>query len=103
MTHLLKSAVWTGALLLASSGVWATSFVATTDALGGSLVDSFDASSSSFDDKRIAAAHDEAAGFVASSGALRGPRLEAAFELLRTRQSGAMATDLELAEAILAR
>ncbi|KAB7768168.1 DUF2388 domain-containing protein [Xanthomonas maliensis] len=59
--------------------------------------------SSSGHDKVVAAARDDAAGFVASAGAIRGARLEAAFVQLRSRSEAArLASDLELAQAILA-
>ena len=60
--------------------------------------------SSSGEDKLILAAREEAAGFVASAGAVRGARLQAALLHLRETQAGAvLASDLELARGILAR
>lgn len=82
----------------------ASSFIATTDTLGASLANSAevtsDASSSLRDDKRVRAARDEAASFVASDGELRGAQLEAALRLLRGTLAG---DDMQLAQAILAR
>ena len=82
----------------------ASSFIATTDTLGGALANSAelstDMSFSLRDDKRIIAAQDDAASFVASAGAVRGARLEAALQLLRPHLAG---DDLQLAQAILAR
>ena len=55
-------------------------------------------------DKVIQAAREEAAGFVASDGRLRGARLQAALLHLRQRDAGAaQASDMQLARAILAR
>lgn len=102
MNNRLLSASILAASVLAG-GAQASSFVATTDTIGASLVNGLDTSSSSFDDKRIQAAHDDAAGFIATGGALRTPRLEAALELLRAQQAASSVSDLELAEAILAR
>jgi uncharacterized protein (TIGR02448 family) len=90
--------------LVIASQATASSFVATTDTLGGALANSAelstDMSFSLRDDKRIVAARDDAASFVASAGAVRGARLEAALQLLRPQLAG---DDLQLAEAILAR
>lgn len=57
--------------------------------------------SAPFDNKLILDSRDDAAGFVASHGELRGVRLEAALLWLRERQPELEASDLELAEAIL--
>lgn len=91
------------ALLALSAPLLASSFAGTTagSAAGASSKGS---SSSSGDDKIIQAAREEAAGFVASNGKLRGARLQAA--LLHLRQNNAAsanASDMELARAILAR
>lgn len=60
-------------------------------------------SSSSGDDKVVADAREDAAGFVASDGAIRGARLEAALLQLRSRSDAArVSSDLELAQSILA-
>ena len=60
--------------------------------------------SSSGDDKWIAAARDDAAAFVASNGEIRGVRLQVALLTLRERdESARQATDLQLAQALLAR
>ncbi|WP_386341830.1 DUF2388 domain-containing protein [Xanthomonas citri pv. citri] len=59
--------------------------------------------SSSGDDKVVADAREDAAGFVASDGVIRGARLEAALVQLRSRSDAArLASDLELAQSILA-
>jgi uncharacterized protein (TIGR02448 family) len=60
--------------------------------------------SSSDDDKIVLQARDDAAGFVASNGAIRGVVLEAALRHLREDSAAArQASDMELAQAILAR
>jgi uncharacterized protein (TIGR02448 family) len=61
-------------------------------------------SSSSDDDKVVVDAREDAAAFVATDGAIRGVRLEAA--LLHLRETGAAqrdASDMQLAQALLAR
>ena len=55
------------------------------------------------DHKLIAAAQDDAGSFVASEGAIRGPYLEAAMRQVRAENPGAQASDMELANAILAK
>ncbi|MCO7522002.1 MULTISPECIES: DUF2388 domain-containing protein [unclassified Pseudomonas] len=54
-----------------------------------------------FDRKRIVAARDDAAAFVASDGLIRGARLQAAFDTLRQGCTRHSVGDRELAEAIL--
>jgi uncharacterized protein (TIGR02448 family) len=59
--------------------------------------------SSSGDDKVVLQARDDAAGFVASDGRIRGAMLEAALRHLRERSEAArQASDMQLAQAILA-
>lgn len=55
------------------------------------------------DHKLVAAAQDDAGSFVASEGAIRGPFLESALRQARAENPGLKATDMELANAILAR
>ena len=55
------------------------------------------------DHKLIVAAQDDAGSFVASDGGIRGPYLEAAMQKVRTDNPGLQATDMELANAILAK
>ncbi|MDF0733277.1 DUF2388 domain-containing protein [Pseudomonas entomophila] len=55
------------------------------------------------DHKLIAAAQDDASSFVASDGAVRGPYLEAAMRQVRADNPGVQASDMELANAILAK
>lgn len=57
--------------------------------------------SAPFDNKRVAAARDDAAAFIASDGQLRGAQLESALDYLRRNQPKLHASDLELAQAIL--
>ncbi len=60
-------------------------------------------SSSNRNNKIVLQARDDAAGFVASAGRIRGAQLEAALRVLRERNPQArQASDLELAQAILA-
>ncbi|OEC56253.1 MULTISPECIES: DUF2388 domain-containing protein [Pseudomonas] len=94
------------ALLAFSSATFASSLAVTTDSLAGALSASADttsdASSSLRDSKLVRAARDDAASFVASEGAIRGARLEAALVHIRTQAPQLQASDLQLAEAILA-
>jgi uncharacterized protein (TIGR02448 family) len=55
------------------------------------------------DHKLVVAAQDDAGSFVASDGAIRGPYLEAAIQKVRANHPGLQATDMELANAILAK
>lgn len=55
------------------------------------------------DQKLIIAAQDDAGSFVASDGGIRGPYLEAAMQKVRADNPGLQATDMELANAILAK
>ncbi|MFV3305108.1 DUF2388 domain-containing protein [Pseudomonas sp. NY15181] len=58
--------------------------------------------STPFENKLLRSARDDAAGFIATAGELRGARLEAALHWLRERHPALAANDRELAEAILA-
>ncbi len=99
--------------LLAAVGVFAlsglasaSSFIATTDTIGASLANSVEGTSdvsSGGNDKVLLQAQDDAASFVASGGAIRGVRLEAALAHIRQQRPALSATDMQLAEAILAR
>ncbi|AJE19685.1 DUF2388 domain-containing protein [Azotobacter chroococcum] len=94
------------ALLAAATSASATSLVVTTDAVGRATVGSSDAtsdaSSSDDDDKLVREARDDAASFVASQGEIRGARLEAALQHIRHQTPQLEASDMQLAEAILA-
>ncbi|QLF93600.1 DUF2388 domain-containing protein [Pseudomonas sp. ABC1] len=97
----------TAGLLSFSLGSHAQTLVATSNilvrALDRSLNFTSDTTTSIRDMKVVLEARDEAAGFVASEGGIHGVRLEAAFDSLRGQFPQARAaSDLELAEAILA-
>ncbi|WP_017938061.1 DUF2388 domain-containing protein [Zestomonas thermotolerans] len=100
--RLLSAAI----LLATATGVSATSFVYTTDATVGALHAtsevSSDISSSLKDDKVVRAAREDAASFVASHGEIRGAQLEAALRHIRSRLPELAASDMQLAQAILA-
>ncbi|MFC3552226.1 DUF2388 domain-containing protein [Lysobacter cavernae] len=88
-------------LLAVAPAAWASSFGATS--AGGSSASSASSNSTSGNDKVVLAARDDAASFVASNGTIRGAQLEAALRHLRERAPQArQASDLELAQAILA-
>ncbi len=93
--------------LLAAGSAQAQTLVATSNilvrALERSLDFTSDTTTSVRDMKVVQAARDDAASFVASEGAIRGARLEAALQLLRARVPEAQAaSDAELAQALLA-
>ncbi|QXH34186.1 DUF2388 domain-containing protein [Pseudomonas muyukensis] len=88
---------------LAVSQAQATSFVMTTDMTVSLSMSASKGTSSSFkDDKIVLAAKDDAAAFVASSGAIRGARMEAAFARIRQVLDEPGLPDETLAQAILA-
>lgn len=90
------------ALLALPLSVLASSF-AGTSAGSASGASSHSSGSSSGDDKVVLDAREDAAGFVASNGAIRGAWLEAALIHLRERDVAARdASDMELARMILA-
>ena len=79
----------------ASAGSFASSASSAGSATSGST---------SGDNKVVVQARADAAAFVASDGGIRGARLQAALRLLRERRADArQATDMQLAQAILAR
>jgi uncharacterized protein (TIGR02448 family) len=96
------SALW----VLATSAS-ASSFVATTDTLGSALMGTSDATSDATsslrDDKLVLAARSDAASFIASQGAIRGVRLEAALQRIRQQAPDLAGDDEQLAQAILGR
>ncbi|MCP3748505.1 DUF2388 domain-containing protein [Pseudomonas sp. SBB6] len=55
------------------------------------------------DHKLVVAAQDDAGSFVASEGAIRGPYLEAAMQKVRADNPDLKVSDMELANAILAK
>jgi len=78
--------------------------IAGTSAGAASAGSSASSGSTSGGDKLVLAAREDAALFVASDGAVRGARLEAALRHLREHDPAAQAaSDLRLAQAILAR
>lgn len=88
------------------SGAHASSLVVTTDTLlaaaSASTEVSSDASSSLRDSKLVQAARDDAASFIASAGAIRGAKLEAALRHIRSQDAElARHNDQQLALAIL--
>lgn len=94
-------------LLLVANLAQAQTLVATSNiiinATQRTLDFTSDTTTSIRDSKIIREAHDDAASFVASDGEIRGARLEAALDTLRTRVPEARdASDQVLAEAILA-
>ena len=93
-------------LLALATSASATSFVVTTDAVVGAVGATMDATSdvtsSLRDDKLVLAARDDAASFVASSGDSRGARRDAPLGHIRSAPPPLLASDLQLAEAILA-
>lgn len=89
-------------LALSIAPAFASSF-AGTSAGASSAGSSASSGSTSGDDKVVLQARDDAASFVASDGRIRGAQLEAALWLLRERdQQARAASDLQLAQAILA-
>jgi uncharacterized protein (TIGR02448 family) len=95
------------ALAVLACSAQAQTLVATSNivvnALDRSINFTSDVTSRISDMKIVSEARDEAAGFVASGGEIRGARLEAAFGSLRNAFPEAQhASDLALAEAILA-
>lgn len=102
MQNLSRVLLATTVLTLAASAS-ATSFVVTTDAIVGAIGATSDATSSSTkDDKIVKAARDDAASFVASQGDIRGAHLQAALTHIRAQQPQLQASDMQIAEAILA-
>lgn len=93
----------TGLLALAGTA-YGSSFIGTTDAIGGSLVNTIDSTSdaTSGNHKVVLEAREDAASFVGSGGELRSARLEAALLHIRQSAPALEATDMQLAEAILA-
>jgi uncharacterized protein (TIGR02448 family) len=92
-----------GVLLALSIPALAGSF-AGSSAGASSAGSSASSDSSSGDDKIVLQAREDAASFVASNGRIRGAQLEAALRHLReTDATARRASDMQLAQAILAR
>jgi uncharacterized protein (TIGR02448 family) len=97
----LKTAVATLALLsLPVGSAMADSFWRNVLSTGATTASTY---LTSKDHKLIGAAQDDASSFVASEGNIRGPYLEAAMQKVRADNPGLQATDMELANAILAK
>lgn len=102
MAMIDRSLLLAGLLLLAVPAAHASSFAGTT-AGASSAGSSASSGSTSGDDKQMAQAREDAAGFLASDGQIRSARLEEALRTLRERDPAAQqASDLELARKILA-
>lgn len=96
------------ALAVAAGTAQAQTLVATSNivvrALDRSINFTSDVTSRISDMKVVVEAREDAASFVASAGEIRGAHLEAAIGTLRSEFPAALnASDLQLAEAILAR
>lgn len=90
-----------------SGASFASSFIGTTDALGSSLANTAEGLGNSTastlgSDKVVLQAREDAASFVGSDGAVRGVNLEAALAHIRSQRPELEASDMQLAEAILA-
>lgn len=95
------------ALLCLSTAASASSFYVTTDIIVNAIDATSDATSAitgSFkNDKLVLEARDDAASFVGSAGDIRGVRLEAALDHLRSQAPELrQASDAQLAQAIVA-
>ncbi|OOV97074.1 DUF2388 domain-containing protein [Pseudomonas sp. MF4836] len=94
------------ALLAVAANAHASSLIVTTDAIVGALKATTDATSDATsslrDNKIVRAARDDAASFVATDGAIRGVKLESAFEHIRQQAPQLDVSDAQLAQAILA-
>ncbi|TBU96545.1 DUF2388 domain-containing protein [Stutzerimonas kirkiae] len=105
MRNALLVSLCTSTLLMAGSA-HAASVTASTDLVLGGLTNSVegtsDLTSSIGDSKIVRAAREDAAHYVGSDGALRGSHLEAALRHIRGQMPGLQASDLQLAQAILA-
>jgi uncharacterized protein (TIGR02448 family) len=103
----IRSVLLVAGLIGFSATAFASSFVGTTDALGSSLANTAealgDSSASTFgSDKVVLQAREDAASFVGSNGDVRGVNLEAALGHIRHTMPELQASDMQLAEAILA-
>ena len=97
----LKTAIAAAALLsLPIGSAMADTFWRNVMTSGATTASSY---LTSHDHKLVVAAQDDAGSFVASKGAIRGPFLEAALKQVRAENPGMQASDMELANAILAK
>ena len=93
-------ACFAAAPAFASASTAGTSAGAATSGAGSSA--SSKTTSPDDDNKVVLQARDDAASFVASDGRIRGAQLEAALRFLRERSDLQRASDMQLAQAILA-
>lgn len=103
----IRSVFLVAGLLGFCAAASASSFIGTTDALGSSLANTAqalgDSTASTFGaDKVVLQAREDAASFVGSNGDVRGVNLEAALGHIRHQMPELQASDMQLAEAILA-
>ncbi len=97
----LKTAIAAAALLsLPVGSAMADTFWRNVMTSGATTASSY---LTSKDHKMVVAAQDDAGSFVASEGAIRGTYLEAALRKVRADNPGMQATDMDLANAILAK
>ncbi|HHJ1295820.1 DUF2388 domain-containing protein [Pseudomonas sp. P1B16] len=97
----LKTAIATAALLsLPMGSAMADTFWRNVISSGATTASTY---LTSKDHKLVLAAQEDAGSFVASEGAIRGPFLESALRQVRTENPGMQASDMELANAILAK
>ncbi|AIL64184.1 DUF2388 domain-containing protein [Pseudomonas alkylphenolica] len=97
----LKFAVATLALLsLPVGSAMADTFWRNVISSGATTASSY---LTSKDHKLVVAAQDDAGSFVASEGAIRGPYLESAMQKVRADNPGLEVSDMDLAQAILAK
>lgn len=103
----IRSVILAAGLVGFSAMASASSFIGTTNAIGNVLVDiaeaAGDSTASTFGSNKVVLdARDDAASFVGSDGQVRGVNLEAALGHIRHQMPELQATDMQLAEAILA-
>lgn len=103
----IRSVILAAGLVGFSAMASASSFIGTTNALGNVLVSIAeavgDSTASTFGSNKVVLdARDDAASFVGSDGQVRGVNLEAALGHIRHQMPELQATDMQLAEAILA-
>ena len=97
----LKLAVATFALLsLPVGSAMADTFWRNVISSGATTASSY---LTSKDHTLVVAAQDDAGSFVASEGAIRGPYLESAIQKVRADNPGLEVSDMDLAQAILAK
>ena len=104
MIRIAAACAFALALAIAAAAPAQASSFAGTSAGAGSASSGASSGSTSGNDKVVLQAREDAAGFVASDGQIRGARLEAALRVLREDSAAAReASDMALARAILAR